>query len=45
MMTVPKDDQDDLAQLLVSFSKGRKEDAKELAVIEKELEKSDNTSW
>ena len=42
---LPKDDQDNLAQLLVSFSKGRKEDAKELAVIEKELEKSDNTGW
>ena len=42
---LPKDDQDNLAQLLVSFFKGRKEDAKELAVKEKELEKSDNTGW
>ncbi|KFY96398.1 hypothetical protein V500_02459 [Pseudogymnoascus sp. VKM F-4518 (FW-2643)] len=42
---LPKDDRDDLAQLLIAFSKGRKEDAEELAVIEKELEKSDNTGW
>ena len=42
---LPKDDQDDLAQLLLEFSEGRKEDAEKLAVVEKELEKSDNTGW
>jgi hypothetical protein len=39
-----KEDEDDKAQILQEIKEARERDAKKQAVVEKEMEKSDNTS-
>ena len=40
-----EEQEDDKAQLLQEFKEAREKDSEKQAVVEKEMEKSDNTSW
>jgi len=42
-VSLPEEDEDDKAQLLREFKEAREKDAEKQAVVEKEIEKSDNT--
>ena len=44
-IVLTEEDQDDKAQLLQEFEESRERDAERQAVVEKEMEKSDNTGW
>jgi hypothetical protein len=44
-MGLTEEDEDDKAQLLREFKEARERDAERQAVVEKEIEKSDNTGW
>jgi hypothetical protein len=42
---LPEEDDDDAAQLKREFKEAREKDVEKQAVVEKEMEKSDNTGW
>jgi len=42
-VSLPIEDEDDKAQLLREFKEAREKDVEKQAVVEKEMEKSDNT--
>ena len=44
-VNLTEEQEDDKAQILQEFKEAREKDAKKQAVVEKEIEKSDNTGW
>jgi hypothetical protein len=44
-VSLTEEDEDDKAQILREFKEARERDAEKQAIVEKEMEKSDNTGW